>query len=93
MRFLVIFRVRNFSLFIKCHDLARDYLAIGHTDTHLGPIKHSNMLDSCHDLTRDHVIIRHAGKDLEATRIPDMRIRVIGYGYDYVAKVMAEVLT
>jgi len=72
--------------------LARDYLAIGHADTHLGPTKHSNMLDSCHDLTRDHVIIRHAGKNLEATRIPDMRTRVLGYGYDYVVKVMAEVL-
>jgi len=35
-----------------CHDLARDYLAIGYTDTHLGSTKHSNMFDSCHDLTR-----------------------------------------
>jgi len=76
-----------------CHDLARDYLAIGHTDTHLDPIKHSNMLDSCHDLTRDHVTTRYAGKDLEVTRIPDIRTRVSGYGYDYVAEVMTEVLT
>jgi len=75
-----------------CHDLARDYLAIKHTDTHLGPTKHSNMLDSCHDLTRDHVIIRHANKNLEVTRIPDMRIRVLGYNYDYMIKVMAKVL-
>jgi len=41
-----------FILNVLCHDLARDYLVIGHTDTHLGPIKHSNMLDSYHDLTR-----------------------------------------
>jgi len=75
-----------------CHDLARDYLAIRHTDTHLGPTKHSNMLDSCHDLIRDHIIIRHAGKNLKATRIPNIQIRVLGYGYDYVAKVMVEVL-
>jgi len=73
--------------------LARDYLAIRHTDTHLGPIKHSNMLDSCYDLTRNYVITRYAGKNLEATRIPDMRTRVSEYGYDYVAEVMAEVLT
>jgi len=51
------------------------------------------MLDSCHDLTRDHVTIRHAGKDFKATRISDIRTRVLGYGYDYVAKVIAEVLT
>jgi len=39
------------------------------------------------------MIIRYANKDLEATRIPDIRTRVLGYGYDYVAKVMAKVLT
>jgi len=50
------------------------------------------MFDFCYDLTRDYVIIRHASKDFEATRIPDMRIRVLEYGYDYVAKVIAEVL-
>jgi len=72
--------------------LARDYLAIGHTDTHLGLIKYSNIFDFCHDLTRDHVIIRHTGKNFKATRIPDMRTRVLRYNYDYVAKVMAKVL-
>jgi len=50
------------------------------------------MLDFYYDLTRDYMIIRHAGKDLKATRIPDIRTRVLGYGYDYVAEVMAEVL-
>jgi len=72
--------------------LARDYLTIGHVDTHLDFTKHSNMLDFCHDLTRDHVITKHAGKDLKATRILDMRTRVLGHDYDYVVKVMAEVL-
>jgi len=50
------------------------------------------MLDFCYDLTRDHVIIRHTGKDLKATRIPDIRIRVLGYSYDYVVKVITKVL-
>jgi len=50
------------------------------------------MLDFYHDLTRNYIIIRHAGKDLKATRIPDIRIRVLKYGYDYVAEIMAEVL-
>jgi len=39
------------------------------------------------------MIIRYTGKNLEVTRILDMRIRVLGYGYDYVAKIIAEVLT
>jgi len=75
-----------------CHDLARDYLAIGYTDTYFGLIKYSNMLDFCHDLIRNYMIIRYAGKDLKATRILDIRIRVSGYNYDYVVKVMAKVL-
>jgi len=75
-----------------CHDLARDYLAIGHTNTHLGPIKYSNMLDSCHDLIRDYIIIRYAGKNLKATRILNIRTRVLGYNYDYVVEVMTKVL-
>jgi len=75
-----------------CHDLARDYLAIGHTDTHLGPIKHSNMFDSCHDLIRDYIIIRYAGKDLKVTGIFDIRTRILGYNYDYVAEVITKIL-
>jgi len=51
------------------------------------------MLDSYYDLTRNHMIIRYAGKNLKATRIPDIRTRVLRYGYDYVIKVMAKVLT
>jgi len=73
--------------------LARNYLAIKHTDTHLDSIKHSNMLDSCHDLTRNHITIRYTSKNLKVTRIPDIRIRILGYNYDYVAEVMAKVLT
>jgi len=72
--------------------LARDYLAIRYTDTHLGPIKYSNIFDFCHDLTRDHVIIRHTGKNLKVTRIPDIRTRVLGYNYDYVIKIIIKVL-
>jgi len=72
--------------------LARDYLVIGHTNTHLDPIKHSNIFDFCHDLTRDHMIIKHANKNLKVTRIPDIRTRVLGYNYNYMIKVMAEVL-
>jgi len=73
--------------------LARDYLTIGYTNTHLGPIKYSNMLDFCYDLTRDYIIIRYAGKNLEVTRILDIRIRVLGYNYDYVIKVIVKVMT
>jgi len=51
------------------------------------------MLDFYYDLIRDHIIIRHAGKNLKATRIPDMRTRVLGYDYDYVVKIIAKVLT
>jgi len=72
--------------------LARDYLAIGHTNTYLGPIKHSNIFDFYHDLTRDHVIIKYTGKNLKVTRILDIRIRVLGYNYNYVAKVIIKVL-
>jgi len=68
-------------------------LIIKYINTHLGLIKYSNILDFYYDLIRDYVIIRYAGKDFKATRIPDMRIRVLGYGYNYVAEVMAEVLT
>jgi len=90
---MVELTIKQLNDYIRnCHDLARDYLAIGHTDTHLGFIKHLNMFDFCHDLTRDHITIKHAGKNLEATRIPDIRIRVLGYDYDYVVKVMAKVL-
>jgi len=73
--------------------LARDYLAIGHVNTHLDPIKHLNMLDFYHDLTRDHIITKHADKNLKITRIFDIRTRVLRYNYDYVIKIMAEVLT
>jgi len=38
------------------------------------------------------MIIRYTNKNFKATRIPDMRIRVLGYGYDYVVKVIAEML-
>jgi len=51
------------------------------------------MLDFYYDLIRDYIIIRHAGKNLKITRIPDIRIRVLGYNYDYVIKVMIKVLT
>jgi len=73
--------------------LARDYLVIRYTNTHLDLIKYSNILDFYYDLIRNHVIIRHTGKNLKATRIPDMRTRVLRYNYNYVAEVMAEVLT
>jgi len=73
---------------MQCHDLARNYLIIKYINTHFGPIKYSNMLDFCYDLIRDYVIIRYAGKNLKVTRIPDMRTRVLGYNYDYVAKVL-----
>jgi len=76
----------------SCHDLARDYLAIGHTDTYLDSIKHSNMFDFCYDLTRDYIIIKYTGKNLDATRIFNIRTRILGYNYDYMAKIMAEVL-
>jgi len=72
--------------------LARDYLVIEYINTYLDFIKYSNMLDFCYDLTRDHVIIRYAGKNLKVTRIPDIRIRVLGYNYNYVTKVMTEIL-
>jgi len=68
-------------------------LAIKHTNTHLGLIKHSNILDFCYDLTRDYIIIRHTGKNLKATRIPDIRIRVLGYDYDYIAEIIIKILT
>jgi len=51
------------------------------------------MLDSCYNLTRDHITIRHANKDFKATRIPDMRTRVLEHGYDYVTKVITKILT
>jgi len=73
--------------------LARDYLTIRHIDTHLGSIKYSNIFNFCHDLIRDHIIIRHAGKNLEVTRIFDIRIRVLKYDYNYVAKIIAKILT
>jgi len=72
--------------------LTRDYLAIGHTNTHLGPIKHSNILDFYYDLIRDYIIIKYTGKDFKVTRIPDIRIRVLRYNYDYMAKIMAKIL-
>jgi len=50
------------------------------------------MLDFCYDLTRDYMIIKYTGKDFEVTRIPDMRIRVLGYDYNYVIKIMAKIL-
>jgi len=75
-----------------CHDLARDYLTIKHIDTHFDPIKHSNMFDSYHDLTRDHIIIRYANKNFKTTRIPDIRIRVLKYNYDYIIKIIVKVL-
>jgi len=34
------------------------------------------MFDSYYDLTRDHVTIKYTGKNLKATRIPDIRTRV-----------------
>jgi len=72
--------------------LARDYLVIRYINTYLDFIKYSNMLDFCYDLTRDHGIIKYAGKNFRVTRIPDMRIRVLGYNYNYVVKVMTEIL-
>jgi len=38
------------------------------------------------------MIIKHANKDFKATRIPDIRIRVLRYDYNYVVKIMAKVL-
>jgi len=38
------------------------------------------------------MIIRYTGKDFEITRIFDIRTRVLGYGYDYVAEVITKVL-
>jgi len=67
-------------------------LAIKYIDTHLDPIKYLNMFDFCYDLTRDHMIIKYTGKNLEITRIFDIRTRVLGYNYNYVIKVMAKVL-
>jgi len=32
--------------------------------------------------------IRYAGKNLKATRIPDIRTRILRYDYDYVVKVL-----
>jgi len=46
------------------------------------------MLDSYYDLTRHYVIIKYTGKNLETTRIFDIRIRVLKYGYDYVTEVL-----
>jgi len=67
-------------------------LVIKYINTHLGPIKYSNIFDFYYNLIYNHIIIKYAGKDFKATRIPDIRTRVLKYGYDYVAKVMAEVL-
>jgi len=71
--------------------LVRDYLVIKYTDTHFGLIKHSNMLDFYYDLTRDHITIKHTGKNLKITRIFDIRIRVLKYSYDYMAKIIAKI--
>jgi len=56
----------------NCHDLTRNYLTIGYTDTHLGPIKYSNMLNFYHDLIRDHIIIKYINKNFKVTRIFDI---------------------
>jgi len=72
--------------------LIRDYLIIKYVDTHFGFIKYSNIFNFYYDLIRDHVTTRHADKNFKITRIPDMRTRVLGYGYDYVIKVIAKVL-
>jgi len=50
------------------------------------------MLDFYYDLIRDHITIRYTGKNLKVTRIPDIRIRVLEYNYDYVAEVITKVL-
>jgi len=38
------------------------------------------------------MIIKYTGKNLKTTRIFDIRTRVLGYDYDYVAKVMVKIL-
>jgi len=67
-------------------------LAIKYINTHLGPIKHSNIFDFYHNLTRDHITIKYTGKNLKVTRIPDIQIRVSGHNYDYVIKIMVKIL-
>jgi len=68
-------------------------LVIKHINTHLGFIKYSNIFDFYYDLIRDYITIRYTGKNLKTTRIPDIRIRILRYGYNYITKVMAKVLT
>jgi len=50
------------------------------------------MFDFCYNLTRDYMIIKYISKNLEVTRIFDIQIRILKYGYDYVVKIIVKVL-
>jgi len=73
--------------------LARDYLIIKYINTYFDLIKYLYIFDFCYDLIRDYMIIKYADKSFKTTRIPNIRIHILKYNYNYVAsKVIAKIL-
>jgi len=46
------------------------------------------MFDFYYNLTRDYMFIKYTGKNFKITRIPDIRICILGYNYNYVIKIV-----